>query len=54
MTKCFICGLELPEKDLTDVLESMEKYRERFPDDWDEEPPVLICIKCDEERQDEC
>lgn len=42
----------MPDKDLTDMLLSMEEYREEF-EDWDEETPVLLCQDCYEERQED-
>lgn len=52
MSKCFTCNKEMPDKNLTELLQSMEAYREEF-DDWDEDTPVLLCNDCYEERQDD-
>lgn len=52
MSKCYTCQKIMPDKDLTDLLLSMEDYRKEF-DDWDEDTPVLLCQACHEERQDD-
>ncbi len=52
MSKCFTCSKVMPDKDLTELLNAMQDYREEF-EDWDEDTPVLLCQDCYEERQDD-
>lgn len=42
----------MPDKNLTELLESMYQYREEF-EDWSEDEPVLVCPDCYEEMEDE-
>lgn len=49
MSKCYTCGKRMPDKNLTELLLSMEDYRVEF-EDWDEDTPVLLCQQCYKEN----
>lgn len=48
---CFVCKKTLPDKNFSEMVNSMAEYRERF-DDWQDEEPVIICDQCDLEIQE--
>lgn len=52
MGECYTCLKLMPAKSLTELLLSIEEYREEF-EDWNENEPVLLCEDCYKERQDD-
>lgn len=46
MSNCELCGKPLGEMTLTEAVEALEEYREKFPALSQIEAPAFICEDC--------